>query len=143
MRLLSHGILDKIMVAALPFVLLIDVVPVMASFANQTNPASLQTMKNMAAAQHEVVVLLTKKEAYAKAMAEANEIFDMKWPDKEEPLLVKEMLFLTEKFLSSGQAHCGIKLIDENLWRVKMSSSQATLLKERDYLHERLHQLDH
>jgi tetratricopeptide (TPR) repeat protein len=124
-------------------ILLINVIPVMALPADQTNaPASLEKTKSMAEAQHEIVVLLIQKKDYEKALEEANKIFDMKWPDDQEPLLVKELSNLADQFLRSSQAPLGVRLIDRNFGRFKKSSSQAALLKEMGYLYKSLNQGD-
>jgi tetratricopeptide (TPR) repeat protein len=124
-------------------ILLLSVIPIMALPADQTNaPASLEKTKSMAEAQHEIVVLLIQKKEYEKALEEANKIFDMKWPDDQEPLLVKELCNLGDQFLRSNQATLGLRLMDRNYSRFKKSSSQAALLKEMGYLHKSLNQGD-
>lgn len=124
-------------------ILLIGMIPVMSLSATQADASvSLEKTKSIAEAQHEIVVLLIKKKEYEKAAEEANKIFDMKWPDAQEPLLVKELLNLTDHFLRSGQAPLGLRLIERNSNRFKKSSSQAALLKETGYLYKSLNQSD-
>jgi tetratricopeptide (TPR) repeat protein len=104
--------------------------------------ASLGKLKSMAETQHEIVMLLIKKKDFDKAIDEANKIFDMKWPNDQEPLLLEEMLNLTKQFHQQGQALLGVNLIERNLKIFKKKSSQAALLKEQGYLHKGLNQND-
>ena len=138
------AVAGRMAVAVLLCVLLLNAVPIAAlPSVDQTNsPASLEKTKSMAEAQHEIIVLLIQKKEFEKAAVEANKIFEMKWPDDQEPLLIKEMRNLTDQFLRSGQASLGLKLIEKNLGRFKKSSSQAALWKEMGYLHKSLNQID-
>jgi tetratricopeptide (TPR) repeat protein len=104
--------------------------------------ASLGKMKSMAEAQHEIVTLLIKKQEYDKAAAEANKIFDMKWPGDQEPLLLKELLNLADAFLQQNQAPLGLRLIERNSKYFKKTSSQASIFKEMGYLYKSLSQND-
>jgi tetratricopeptide (TPR) repeat protein len=106
------------------------------------SPASLGKLKSMAEAQHEIVMLLIKKKDFDKAIDEANKIFDMKWPNDQELLLLEEMLNLTKQFHQQGQALLGVNLIERNLKVFKKKSNQAALLKEQGYLHKSLNQND-
>jgi tetratricopeptide (TPR) repeat protein len=133
----------KIAAVALLSILLMGMIPVMPIAADQADAAaSLEKTKSMAEAQHEIVTLLIKKKEYEKAAAEANKIFDMKWPDDQEPLLIKELRNLTDQLLNSGQAPLGLRLIERNFNRFKKPSSQAALYKEMGYLYKSLNQSD-
>jgi tetratricopeptide (TPR) repeat protein len=103
---------------------------------------SLGKLKSMAEAQHEIVILLVKKQEYDKAAAEANKIFDMKWPGDQEPLLLKELLNLADAFLQQGQASLGLRLIERNSKYFRKASSQASIFKEMGYLYKSLKQDD-
>ena len=48
--------------------------------------------RSVAETQHEIVMLLIKKKEYEKAATEAHKIFEMKWPQNQEPLLLHELL---------------------------------------------------
>lgn len=104
--------------------------------------ASLEKLKSMAEAQHEIVLILIKKKDYDKAAAEANRIFDMKWPGDQEPLLLRELLNLADAFLQQGQAPLGLKLIERNSVFFKRASSQAAIFKELGYLYKSMNQAD-
>ncbi len=124
-------------------ILLTGVLPFTALPAVQSDTGvSLEKTKSMAEAQHEIVVILVKKKDYDKAAVEANKIFDMKWPDDQEPLLLKELRTLADLFLNAGQAPLGLKLIERNYGRFKKRSSQAALMKETGYLYKSLGQDD-
>jgi tetratricopeptide (TPR) repeat protein len=133
----------KIAAGILMFLLLAVEIPALSLFDFQADASSsLGKMKSMAEAQHEIVILLIKKKEFDKAVAEANKIFDMKWPNDQEPLLLEEMLNLTKQFHQQGQTLLGVNLIERNLKIFKKKSSQAALLKEQGYLHKSLNQND-
>ena len=100
--------------------------------------ATVGKLKSTAEAQHEIIMILLKQKEYEKALAEANKIFDMKWPADQEALLLDELLILTKAFKDQGQAALGLKLADRNLGCFKKNSSQAALWKEKGYLHNSL-----
>jgi hypothetical protein len=111
--------------------------------APQTDSAtSVGKLKSMAETQHEIVMLLIKKKEYDHAVVEANKIFDMKWPNDQELLLLEEMLNLTRQLHQEGQSSLGLNLIDRNLKIFKRKSSQCALLKEQGYLYKSLNQDD-
>jgi tetratricopeptide (TPR) repeat protein len=131
------------LVAVFLSVLILFRTPVVQPAAAQTNAsASLEKIKSMAAAQHEIVVLLIQKKEFEKAATEANKIFDMKWPEDQEPLLTKELGNLADQYLRSGQAPWGIKLLERNFGHFKKASSQAALWKEMGYLYKSLNEID-
>jgi tetratricopeptide (TPR) repeat protein len=132
----------KMLGAVLFSTLILHTIPIAQPSESQSNTASLEKLKSMAAAQHEIVVLLIQKKDFEKASTEANKIFDMKWPDDQEPLLIKELGNLADQFLRSGQAPLGIRLLERNLSRFKKASSQAALWKELGYLYKSLNQID-
>jgi len=124
-------------------ILFAGMIPVMSLPAAQADASvSLEKMKSMAEAQHEIVVILIRKKQYEEAAAEANKIFEMNWPDNQEPLLVKEMRCLTDHFLRSGQAPLGLRIIERNFGHFKHPSSQAALLKEMGYLYKTMNHND-
>ncbi len=104
------------------------------------SPVSLGRTKGMAETQHEIVMLLIKQKEYQKAASEANKIFDMKWPEDQEPLLLRELLILSDQFRKEGQAHLGLQLIDKNSKCFKKTSSQIAILKEKGYLYKNLNE---
>jgi tetratricopeptide (TPR) repeat protein len=133
----------KIAMETLLFIVLSSIIPLVSLSAEQADATtSLTKTKSMAEVQHEIVVILIKKKEYQKAVTEADKIFEMKWPDDQEPLLVRELCNLTDRFLRSGQAPLGLKLIEKNFGRFKKPSSQVSLLKEMGYLHKTMNQSD-
>ena len=106
------------------------------------SPVALDRTKSKAATQHEIVMLLIQKGEYEKALIEANKIFNMSWPDDQEPLLLKELLNVTGQFLKHRQASLGLELIDKNSKCFKTRSSQIAILKEQGYLYKSLNQTD-
>ena len=122
--------------------LLAGVISVGPLSAYQTDASTLGKTKSMAEAQHEIVLLLMKKQEYDKAMIEACKIFEMRWPGDQEPLLIKELLNLADQFLSQGQAQLGLKLIEGIPEYFKKPASQAAIFKEMGYLYKSLKQDD-
>ena len=134
---------EKITAGALLSMVLAGAISVGPLSAYQADAsATLGKIKSMAEAQHEIVLLLMKKQEYDKAMVEASKIFDMRWPGDQEPLLLKELLNLADQFLSQGQAQLGLKLIGRNFMYFKKPSNQAAILKEEGYLYKSLKQDD-
>ncbi len=101
-------------------------------------PAHCQTdldrIKSLAESQHEIVVLLLQKKQFDQALTEANKIFLMKWPADQEPLLLKELLRLSDRFMHTGQPALGIRLLEGNQKSFKSKTSQASIWKEKGYL---------
>jgi len=114
--------------------------PVLAYQTDTTIP--LGKTKSMAETQHEIVMLLIRKKEYQKAVAEAGKIFDLKWPEDQEPLLVKELLFLSDQFLRDGQAPLGPPPPPKHSRCLKKIPSQVAILKEMGYLYKSLGQND-
>jgi tetratricopeptide (TPR) repeat protein len=114
------------------------------ALAAQADASSTQLGKtrSQAECQHEIVLLLIKKKEFSRALAEANRIFEMKWPADQEPTLLKELLLLSNKFLHAQQTAIGISLLDTNLRAFKSSSSQAAIWKEKGYLYKNLGESD-
>ncbi len=106
------------------------------------SPAALDNCKRMAATQHEYVMLLIKKKEYDQAEKEACKIFQLKWPDGQESLLLKELLVLSDQFLRNGQPSIGLHLIDRNAQSFKQTASQISILKEKGLLYKSLNQDD-
>jgi tetratricopeptide (TPR) repeat protein len=133
----------KITAGALLATLLIGMTPFVPAFGGQSDsPVALGKTKSMAETQHEIVMLLIKKKEYEKAATEASKIFDMKWPEAQEPLLLKELLLLSDQFLRSGQAALGLQFINKNSKCFKKIPSQVSILKETGYLYKSLGQND-
>ena len=111
------------------------------SFACQSDTALGKT-KSMAETQHEIVMLLIKKKEFDKAATEACKIFSMKWPEDQEPLLLKELLILSDQFYQNGQVSIGLRLIEKNEKSFRKVSSQIAILKEKGYLFKSMNQMD-
>jgi tetratricopeptide (TPR) repeat protein len=117
--------------------------PLLPSAVPQSHPKeSLGQTKSRAETLHEIVMLLLERKEYEKAEMEANKIFDMAWPDNQEPLLLKELLLLSDHFLRQGQARIGLQMIEKNSRRFKTNSSQIEILKTEGYLYKNLRQND-
>lgn len=115
--------------------------PASAAQADTTS-SQLGKTRSQAESQHEIVLLLIKKQEFSQALAEANKIFEMKWPADQEPTLLKELLLLSNSFLHAQQAATGIRLLETNSKSFKSSSSQAAIWKEKGYLYKTLGEND-
>jgi tetratricopeptide (TPR) repeat protein len=134
---------SRIPAGALLFLLVGGLAPLLPSVAPQSDSRdSLSQKKSMAETQHEIVMLLLEKKEFEKAGMEANKIFDMAWPESQEPLLLKELLILSDQFLRQGQPQIGLQLIEKNSKRFKNNSSQIEILKAEGYLYKSLRQND-
>jgi hypothetical protein len=143
MKLAEFLSLRKLLASFLLFLLLGSSSPILLSAAPQPDLKDLLSKtKSMAETQHEIVMLLLKKKEYEKAAMEANKIFDMPWPENQEPLLLKELRILTDQFARQGQPLLGLQIIERNFKYFKTTSSQAEILKDQGYLHKSLNQND-
>jgi tetratricopeptide (TPR) repeat protein len=134
----SAGVAALLMVSSL-----ITISPAVALPGGQESPAqALGKIRSMAESQHEIVLLLIRKKDFAQAEAEACKIFDMNWPANEEPLLLKELLFLSDQFLREGQPAAGIRLLDSSMRAFKSSANQAAVWKEKGYLYKSMRDND-
>jgi hypothetical protein len=104
--------------------------------------SELGNTKRIAATQHEYVMLLIKNKQYDQAEKEACKIFEMKWPDGQESLLLTELLVLSDQFLRHGQPSIGLHLIERNERSFKQTASQIAIFKEMGFLYKSLNQED-
>lgn len=114
---------------------------VMPADPNQAS-LSLGRTRSIAETQHEIVVLLIKKKEYNKAVSEADKIFNMKWPEDHEPLLLSELRLLSDQFLRQGQAPHSLQLIERNSRYFRTKASRIAILKEKGYIHKCMGQND-
>jgi len=96
--------------------------------------------RSLAESQHEIVMLLLKKDAYDQALVEANKIFEMKWSEDQEPVLLKEALYFSGQFLRANRASMALSLLENNSRHFKKPSSLAAIWKEKGYLYKNLNQ---
>lgn len=100
--------------------------------------SSIEKMRSIAEAQHEIFLLLVRKKEYSKAVDEAGRIFEMKWPPDREPLLQKELMSLSDQLAHEGQPQSGLLLLERNLKFFRNAESRVPILKEMGYLHKKL-----
>ncbi len=90
--------------------------------------------RSFAATQHDIVILLVRKKEYAKAVEEANKIFQMNWPAEQEGIFLKELLNFSNLFYHDNQTALAVKLLETNLSMFKADASQAAIWKEKGFL---------
>jgi tetratricopeptide (TPR) repeat protein len=131
---------EKSIAGILVFVLIAGIIPAVPLRGQSDAPAALGKTKSFAETQHEIVILLIRQKEFQKALAEANKIFEMKWPDDQEPLLLKALLYISGEFVRQGQAGFGLQAIDGNSRFFKKLQSQVALWKEKGYLYKTMNQ---
>jgi hypothetical protein len=128
----------SIILASLLFLLSAGLTPLLAL----QSEAPIEKLKSIAASKHEIVMLLIKKKDYSQALNIACEIFDLKWPESQESLLLRELIGLSDAFSSHGQAAASLQLIEKNSKSFRQTSSQIAILKEQGFLYKSLKQDD-
>ncbi len=113
-----------------------------ANSQTESKPPDLSKVKSIAESQHEIVILLLEKKEFDNALTEANKIFQMSWPADQEPILLKELLYLSDRFLHKEQTALGLRLLETNQRMFKRKESQAAIWKEKGYLYKRMNQTD-
>jgi tetratricopeptide (TPR) repeat protein len=99
---------------------------------------ALAKLRSMAEAQHEIVMLLMRKKEFSNAAAEANKIFQMRWPADQEPLLLTELLGISNQFQQHKQEALALQLLEDNHGLFKQRKSQIDIYKELGYICKRL-----
>jgi tetratricopeptide (TPR) repeat protein len=110
------------------------VTPVMSQPAPQDD---IRKLRSVAEAQHEIVMILIGKKEFDKAAEEANKIFQLKWPEDQEPILLKELTDFSKLFADKDQPAIAVRLLDSNLAFFKLAKNKAAIWKEKGYLLER------
>jgi hypothetical protein len=100
--------------------------------------SSLEKMRSVAESQHEIFMLLLRKQEFAKAVDEAGKIFEMKWPADQEPILLKELMSLSDQLVHAKQPAIGLQLLQRNMKHFRSVESRVSILKEMGYLHKNL-----
>jgi hypothetical protein len=143
MKFAEFFLMKRILAGASLFLLVGGPAPLMPSAAPPSRSTdSLRQTKSWAESQHEIIMLHLKKKEYEKASMEANKLFDITWPESEEPVLLKELLFLSDQFLREGQAPRSLQMIERNSRHFRKTSSMIAILKEQGYLYKSLNQND-
>jgi tetratricopeptide (TPR) repeat protein len=97
-------------------------------------------VRSLAESQHEIVMLLLKKDAYDQALVEANKLFELKWPEDQEPVLLKEALYFAGQFLRGNKASMSLSLLENSAKHFKKPSSLAAIWKEKGYVYKQMNQ---
>jgi tetratricopeptide (TPR) repeat protein len=127
---------------AILFFLIAILAPNVPAVSQESPAQALGKTRSMAEMQHEIVMLLIQKKDYEQALVEAAKIFDMKWPVDQEPLLLKELLFISDKLLQEKQASLALRLLDSNSKVFKTNAGQVSILKEKGYLYKSMNEAD-
>ena len=109
-------------------------IPTAAGRSGGKQERPIDKLRSMAEAQHEIVMLLMRNKEFAKAAAEANKIFQMRWPADQEPLLMTELLGISGQFQQHNQAPLALQLLQDNQRIFKQRQSQIDIYKELGYV---------
>ena len=112
--------------------------PVESAVPAQTSDSG--NVRSLAESQHEIIMLLLKKGAYDQALAEANKLFEMKWPDDQEPVLLKEAQYFSNQFLLGNKASMALSLLENSSKHFRKPSSLAAIWKEKGYVYKQMNQ---
>jgi len=129
-------------VLLLALLTLLGTAPTSVALQSASKPPELGKVKSIAESQHEIVMLLLEKKDFKAALAEAGKIFEMSWPEDQEATLLKELLYLSDRFMHKDQTSLGLQLLQTNQRMFKKVSSQAAIWKEKGYLFKRMNQTD-
>jgi hypothetical protein len=66
--------------------------PAWSQTAYRAGAQDLARTRSIAESQHEIVILLIQKKEYDRALEEADKIFNMQWPDDQEPTLLSALI---------------------------------------------------
>jgi tetratricopeptide (TPR) repeat protein len=108
----------------------------------QAQAWDLNKTRSVAESQHEIVMILIRKKEFDKAAEEANKIFQMKWPEDQEPVLLKELINFAGRFHKDKQSALAVHLLETNLSMFKTVKSKVAIWKEKGYLLEATGQHD-
>jgi tetratricopeptide (TPR) repeat protein len=103
-------------------------------FSRVAPDQDLNATRSIAESQHEIVMILIRKKEFDEAGKEAAKIFKMDWSEDKEPLLLKELLGLADKFLENKRPDIALKLLTENMGAFRQGKSEAAIWKEKGYL---------
>ena len=111
-----------------------------AESASAAQASDSSNVRSLAESQHEIIMLLLKKDAYDQALVEANKLFEMKWPEDQESVLLKEAIYFAGQFLQGNKASMALSLLENSSKHFKKSSSLAAIWKEKGYVYKQMNQ---
>ena len=129
----------RITAYALVSIFIASLIPILPLYAHQSD-STIGSTRSKAATHHEIVMMLMKKKQYGQAATEAHKIFEMSWPEDQEPLLLKELLLISGQFRMQGQAPMGLEFIEKNSKCFKQTPSRIAILKEKGWLYKTMNQ---
>jgi len=94
-------------------------------------------VRQIAESQHEIVMLLIEKGQYDKVPKAAREIFQLRFPESEEPRMVKEAQVLTNALLHHNQTAIAHQVLDSALTAVKSANAKSRLHREKAYVYKK------
>jgi len=109
-------------------------------FQLESPAAELGKIRSLAESQHEIVMIHIRKKDFAAALQEAGKIFEMKWPQDQEPLLIREIRYLSEQLVNNEQLASALQLLDANVKHFRGSGSRAAIWKEKGYVLKKMGQ---
>ncbi len=93
-----------------------------------------EQMRSTAESQHEIVMLLIKRQDFDKIATASQKIFRLRFPGDKEHLLVREGQILADALIHHGQHELAHRVLAQALNSVRSNLSKAHLYKEIAYL---------
>lgn len=90
--------------------------------------------RRIAETQHEIVMLLIKRQHYGQVLEASQQIFSLRFPPQQEHLFVEEGRILSDALAHQAQYDLAQKLLDQALGAVRSNRARAVLTKEKAYL---------
>lgn len=92
------------------------------------------SVRKIAEAQHEIVVMLIEKGEFQKVPEAASKVLDLNFPGDKEHLMVDAASFWTDLLLHRRQPQLAQQLLDSAYQRVRLNKSKAALCREKAYV---------
>ncbi len=101
----------------------------------QTRSPELAQKFDLAEAHHDLAELYIKKGDLDKAMAEARQIIQLRFPPEYESLVAQSLSIITDKFAEIRRFDLGQTLLDEALKNTELNANRAKILATKARLY--------
>jgi tetratricopeptide (TPR) repeat protein len=108
----------------------------------QAQESDLATIRKIAESQHDIVMILIKKQEYTKAADEADKIFALKWPATQEDVLRKCLLGYSDVFRHDQHPEIALRLLDKHMNLFKSNKNRSDILMDKAYVLEGMNRHD-
>ena len=108
----------------------------------QEPPSTRERMMSIAESEHEIVMLLIRKESYLEALAECTKLFAVDLPAQEQARFLLSARTIAMQLRRQGQPDLAIRVIDVAIQAVDNRGVLAGLYKEKAFIHKVMGQED-